>query len=113
MSTQKLREMIREYVKAGSGGSYSPTNTSGVIQNEKRVDEYVDFIENMNTDDGSTTLEVKVSKNIDNPEIEDILNVILPVKYKIFDYNNGNNVKQQKNIIIYKIYGKISKYLWM
>ena len=108
MSTQKLRELIKEYVKAGSGGTYDPTNASGVIQNEERVDEYVDFIENMNTDDGSTTLEVKVSKNIDNPEIEDILNSILPVKYKIFDYNNGNDVKQHKNNVINKIFSKIS-----
>lgn len=108
MSTQKLRELIKEYVKAGSGGTYDPTNASGVIQNEERVNKYIDFVENMNTDDGSTTLEVKVSKNIDNPAVENILNSILPVKYKIFDYNNGNDVKHKKNDIINKIFGVIS-----
>ena len=104
MSTQKLRELIREYLKAGGGGTYDPTNPTGVIQNEKRVDDYIDIIENQNTDNGSTTLEIKVSKNINNPRIEEILNEILPVKYEIFDYNNDNSVKLQRDKVINKIF---------
>lgn len=113
MSTQKIRELIREYVKAGVGGTYEPTNASGIIQNEERISDYVTFIENIDTNDGSTTLEVKVSKKINKPEIEKELNTILPVKYKIFDYNNGNDVKHKKNEVINDLWGRISKYLWL
>ena len=109
MNIKILRKIIKEEIGRNLR-TYDPNNPTGTISNELKVLDFITVIENENTKNGKNILLIKVKKNIENKNIENELNSILPVKFEFIDYNS---LKHKKNIIIDKIYGKISKYLWM
>ena len=109
MNIKILRKIIKEEIGRNLR-TYDPNNPTGTISNDLKVLDFIIVTESANTHNGKNILVIKAKKNIENKNIENELNSILPVKYEFFDYNS---LKHKKNIIIDKIYGKISKYLWM
>ena len=107
MSVKNLKRLIKEYLKAGAGGTYDPTNPTGTISDEKILEDYVNVNLNSITKDGRIHLSIMPKKNIENKKIKLALDRILPVNLYFNDYNDA---EQSKDINLQSIKSVISKY---
>ena len=100
MSAKSLKNLIKEYLKAGAGGTYNPTNPAGTISDEKILSKYVNINLNSITKDGRIYLNIKINKNIKDKKIKLALSKLKIVNLYFNSYDDAENTK---NLLLQKI----------
>tara|TARA_Y100000591_G_C21712780_1_gene634435 strand:- start:524 stop:856 length:333 start_codon:yes stop_codon:yes gene_type:complete len=100
LSVKNLKSLIKEYLKAGFGGTYDPVNPAGTISNEKILADYVIIDLNSITKDGRIHLNIKVNKNIKDKKIKLALDKL---KFVNLYFNCYDDAENTKNLLLQQI----------
>jgi len=100
LSVKSLKSLIKEYLKAGFGGTYDPVNPAGTISIDKILSDYVVINLNSITEDGRIYLDIKVNKNIKNKNIKLALDKL---NFVNLYFNSYDDAEHAKNILLQQI----------